>query len=186
MRIAYTNLLDSALNLTATNVDNDSSVTNLYHPYLEHALNCTETFTTITGAYATAQTVSCLAVAFHTCEELTLTLYGLTGNTLLTQVITLEVNDSVYYLTTAIADVYSFSLAFTGGEQVTIGYIYLGQCHVLSSHSAEPSFPNTVTSTSGQSTGGQTYGDFGRLLRGFSCTFPGLTSAERDLIMAYV
>lgn len=186
IRIAYENLLDESLNLTATNVDNDSSVNNLFHPYLEHAMNCDSTNTTVTGRFVEAKTVTCIAVAFHTAEQCTLNLYGLSGNVLLTKAITLEVADAIYYLDSAIEEVYSFSLAFTSGEQIRIGYIYLGRCHEFPSIKREGKYSVGFTGTSEQSKGGQTYGVFGAMLRKASVSIPRMTGTERNNFIAYL
>jgi hypothetical protein len=170
-RIAYNNLIESALSLTALYPDNDSSVTNVYHPYMEYALWCTQPTTTITGRWTTPQSISCMGLAYHNAITAVLTLYDSGGASLYSGTTTLEENDSIYYMT-EVSSVYSFSLVITGPESVRIGYLFLGKCVELPLFSRGSEYPLTLQGTSDRTRGGQCYGLFARPVQGYSVSFP--------------
>jgi hypothetical protein len=185
MRVAYNNILETAIDFAATNVDNDSYATNLYHPYLENAMYCTEIQSVLTGRWNTAQEITCYAVGFHNCETVLVELLDEIGTVLFSETKTLEFNDAIYYLTSLVTGVYAFRLTFDSYEAVRIGYVYLGRCVTLPAISIGSGYGYAFNSTATQSLGGQTYGVFGRMLRTYKATIPRYNLTVRNALKTY-
>lgn len=184
MRVLYDNKLETAENLTMTNLDNDTYVTNLYHPYLELAAVCLVPDSEITGSWTDSITIDSLSVAYHNGDEVTLTMYDDSGATLATEVITLDSYDNIYYFT-AVSGVYSFKLSFIGGVALRVGFIFLGEYLELSNFNAGSEYPITFRSSASSTSGGQVYGNFARELKGYSVTWDSMTDTERKELKPY-
>lgn len=186
MRVFYNNLLENSTDIAMTNLDNDSYVANLYHPYLELACFCLSTTSTITGTWADPQTINSIAIAYHNCDFCRVKLWDDNNNELLNQNIILVEYDSVYYLTTELTGVYRFSMEFSGGSNVYVGFAYLGKYVEFSAADASPDLALDLRSTKNSSSGGQTYGMYARQLKTFKYSWSHITNVERQAMKDYL
>lgn len=179
------NLLEIAETLTATNAESFSSAANLYHPYMEHALNCDQTSTTISGVLLFPKTISCIALAYHNAEDCVVRLYDGSNTLLLTETIALETYDNIYYFTST-ADVYRFEVDVSGAENVYVGYMYLGAYTTLPRFDSGYGMDLDIRSSRIETTGGQVSGMCTRSLKTYSLTWAAITNAEREAFETYL
>jgi len=185
MRLLYGNLLQECTALAMTSLDTDSFVENLYHPFMELACYCVGMDSTLSGEWADGRTVNAIAIAYHNAGSARVILRDDLGAVLLDETLALEVYDSVYYVART-QGVYSFEIQFSGGENVYVGYVYLGEYLEMPSFAVGGSFPISIRSSSAVSNGGQTYGVFARQLNGYKIKWPRMTNTERTLFADYV
>lgn len=185
MRVLYDNLLETALDLAITNLDNDSYVSNLYHPYLELACFCLSSTVTLSGRWTDPQTIDTLAIGYHNADTARVKLYDLNDNELLNYLVPLEAYDSMYYIT-QLANVYRFTIEFAGAENLHIGFVSFGAYVTLPRFNVGGSYPLSLNSTKSVTTGGQTYGAFARQLRGAAVSWTMITNDERSIINNYL
>lgn len=186
MRICYDNLIELATGLSMTNLDNDSVVTNLYHPFLELACFCTEPESVLTGSWSDAQDVNVFALAFMNANFARLTLYDFGGNEVYSQLHILPTHDTVIYLDQTYSAIYSFKVEFSGGEDVYVGYVFLGKYLELPRFGTKPDRPIKVRSSSSKSLGGQVYGVFAQPLTRFSVEWPRMERSYLDSFLDYI
>ena len=184
-RIAYNNMLEDSIDLLATNVDNDSSVKNLYHPYMEYALWCISTTTTISGRWTSPKLINCIGVGFHTCDTVHLKLKSSSGIAIYESTITLEENDALYYFA-SVDNAYSFELIFQSAEAARIGYLYIGSYVELPQFNTGSEYPISLNSSSDRTRGGQVYGLFARPVQGYGVSFPRFESTDLITITEYI
>lgn len=185
MRVLYDNKLETATNLAMTNLDSDTYVENLYHPYLELAAVCLTSDSVITGNWSDGQSFNCISIAYHNSDFVTLAFYDLYGVEISSMPLALQRYDNCYYFET-VSGVYGFRLEFTGIEKLAIGYVFFGNYLELSRFDAGASFPYDLRSTVNRTSGGQTYGNFARQLRGANVSWNRMEASERALINEYL
>jgi hypothetical protein len=185
MRVLYDNLIESAIDLAMTNLDNDSYAEYLYDPYLELACICTASSSVITGSWADPVAVSAMAIGYHNADFARLILKDINDNELYNELISLEEDDSIYYIT-RVQGVYSFEVQLSGGEPIYIGFLSFGEYVEFPRFSVAPSMPVNIRSLSSKSLGGQISGVMARNIRGYEINIPVLTSAELDLMLEYL
>jgi len=186
MRVFYNNLLETSTDIAMTNLDNDSYVSNIYHPYLELACFCLASSSTITGTWTDPQEIDSISIAYHNCDFCRVKLYDDNDNELLNENIALEEYDNVYYLTLSITGVYRFSMEYSGGSNIYVGFAYLGKYVELPNADIEPEMALDLRSNKNISISGQTYGSYARQLKKFKYNWNLITNAERQLFIDYV
>lgn len=184
MRICYENFLEQALDLEMTNLEVNSTVRNLYHPYMELTADCTEPDATLTGRFVDGIHVNAICVGFHNASFCTVRLYDVDDALIVEEEVTLEAADSIYYPFDA-QGVYRFEMDFSAGERLYVGYVFIGQYLELPRFTVKAKFDFELRSTASQSMGGQRFGVFRRWLRGLDVTFPRLSNAERMALLSY-
>jgi hypothetical protein len=185
MKILYDNLLESADALAMTNLDVDSYVEDLFHPYLELACLCTGLTSSVSGTWADPKAIDSVAVAYHNCDTATVTLKDSLGATLYTDEIALQPYDSVYYFA-AVEGVYEFEVALSAGSALRVGLVSLGASLEMPPFSVRGSFPLALRSSSSKSPGGQASGVFARQLRGYEISWPRMGNSDRALLLDYL
>jgi hypothetical protein len=184
MRICYNNQLEEANNLSMTNLESGSYVSNLYHPYLELAANCTSVETVITGSWTDSTSVNSIAVGYHNASFCHVVMYDIDSNVICDNTFTLETYDSIYY-DCEVKNAYGFSLTFTGGEPIYIGYVFIGEYQELPGFDIGGSFDYEIRSQEQQSLAGQRYGVFYKPLKGFKITWARLTNNDRMILLDF-
>jgi hypothetical protein len=185
MRVCYDNLVESAVVLALTNLQNDSFVEYLYDPYLELACFCTATTAVLTGSWEDAHDITAFAIGYHSAEFARVILKDINGDEIYNQLHTLEDNDSIYYIT-KVQGVFSFEIQFSSGELIYIGYLFFGEYLELPRFVSLPKFPFQLRSSSSKSLGGQVSGVMATPIRGAAISWRRMSNEKRKELYEYL
>jgi hypothetical protein len=187
MNLYHNNRIETA-SLSSPQSDPLMPLSNLYHEYLDLQAGFTSDTVTITAEWDFPESVYVSAVIIGLCNALyyTVTLFDVNGQEIYTSGQKSFGPGKITILDIPGMTTGKFVLELSGGENVRVGLLYLGDKTVLPPFRPGTLYHNEFTGDGERSMGGYAYGLRKIRLKTFGAGFPRVDNRERKIIEEYM